>query len=194
MTRDPAYRAKRSRLIGELRDQVAELVELSESRKRTRPTNIQARARALTEVRLSEEQEGLLKMSDARSIPSTSVQKIRDGRSEMKVPDPTRRPDESDLEYYTRIRRQIEALAQPVGASNDKARPVDSANDGDSFAEAKARLLASEAARVRELTRHQGRVPAAPSTDALTDKAHALMKSRRQSIDPKKLIASLARI
>jgi hypothetical protein len=144
--------------------------------------NADARARSFREVGLSATQLGLRKLSEARAIPGTSVQKIRPTPGVAPTgPDPARKPGESLENFRVRLRRQILDL----GKRPNTAPSIASDDDSASYSEVKETLMNDAAAKAREVGRNAGRVTPAPSTDALTARAHKLMKAHGQQIDPR---------
>jgi hypothetical protein len=161
---------------------------------------VAARRKAFAEGKLSPEQEHALKLSDARTIPSTSIQLVRPTRGVAPVtPEASRQPGEPLLAWQKRIRQQILDLGKPANIATGKpdasaarsssgftATPQGSSPSpgNESFNEIKARLLSNESLTVREIVAHGAPVNQ-PDTSRELDAALRLMKSRGQSTNVK---------
>jgi hypothetical protein len=167
--------------------------------KKATTSNAEARQRAFKETRLSPQQVAPVRMSDARSVPGTTVQKIRPTPGvPASTPPAERQPGESPEAFCNRIRQQVADLAKPAGRSpsqSGKATPIDSAAEqessfaevgGSAFQEMKRELLADKKVMSAELDRHVERavdglgVTAATRTDTLNERVHARMRSLGQ--------------
>lgn len=153
-----------------------------------------ARHQAVKAVSLNETQAGLLRASDARALPNSTIQSIRPKRAANGPVQPFdgRKPSESDLDYQRRIERQVAALARPAG----RARALPSDDTSSSYAEVRQTRLNDPVELAREVARTASRGTPAPSTADLTDRAHRLMKARGEAVfnDRKTLAAQPAAI
>jgi len=129
-------------------------------------------------IKLSEAQKSV-RRGFADTVDGSTVSVIRDKRSGAEIPRPEKKPGESDLDFRKRLRRQVLDLGRPASV----AKPVpESASD---FAELKAKMLNDPKLVAHERIREAGIVTPATDTTGLMNQAHALMRAKRQSVDPK---------
>ncbi|MFI5284481.1 MAG: hypothetical protein ACHQ0J_15355 [Candidatus Dormibacterales bacterium] len=142
------------------------------------------RQAALSQVKLSEAQKGVVKLSDnARSAPGSSISKIRPTPGVAATTPPAeRKPGESQEDFRQRLRQQVLDLGKPANAPRmgQKGAAADTATYGEpvggyEYAKRKGELMANENAKDLELASHIP--PVYKDTSSLRDKAMAYMKT-----------------